>query len=833
MFADVLLPLPLVGAFTYGIPAEMTSSLKVGMRVLVPFGKKKVYTGIVTDIREPFDKNDTTRQPDFVVKELLEQLDTSPILLPEQYRLWQWIAAYYLCSEGEVMKAALPSGLKLESESLVTLQEEEAWEDAELTPGEQNIVEILRTCKSLSIAKIQASTTLKSVVPVLKHLLELGVVMMQEEVRRKFVPKTEMHVRLTSPHFTVAAIEEILRQLNTKRTQNQYHLLETYLLLSSATAAARLENEHLLQEVSKKTLLEKTEVSDAVLKRLTQKGILEIYPYEIARRRQEDAACLPLHSLNEAQQTAYDSIKQVFTQKDICLLHGVTSSGKTEIYIHLIDEMMKQGKQVLYLLPEIALTTQITERLTKVFGNKLGVYHSKFPDAERVEMWQKMLSDSPYRVVLGVRSSIFLPYKDLGLIIVDEEHEATYKQQEPAPRYKAGDVALILASYFKGKVLLGSATPSIDSYYHAMQGNFGLVELTQRYQNIELPSIEVVDIGDLQHRRMMRGAFSPTLLDEMQQALERKEQVILFQNRRGFAPVVECHTCGWVPRCKQCDVSLTYHKERNVLVCHYCGYTEVLPQKCPACEETDLRHKGYGTEKIEEEVQTLFPGVATARLDLDTTKSRTAYERILADFTARKTSILIGTQMVTKGLDFDHVHVVGILNADTIMNYPDFRSYERAYQMMVQVAGRAGRKGEQGKVILQTKMPDNPLIDQIVTGDYKAFYRAQVQERELFHYPPYYRLVYIYIKHKDVRTVDLAAQRLAQLLRQAFGERVLGPDIPAVSRIQTLFIRKMILKIEPGASRPKIKEWLRYTMSLLMQDKQFTSLVCYYDVDPQ
>jgi primosomal protein N' (replication factor Y) len=833
MFADVLLPLPLVGAFTYRVPTVMMDSLAVGMRVLVPFGKKKVYTGIVTDIRESFNKTNSTQQPDFVVKELQEQLDSAPILLPTQYRLWQWMAAYYLCSEGEVMKAALPSGLKLESESLVTLQEDEAWIDVELTPGEQSIVDVLHTHKSLSIAKIQASTTLKCVEPVLKHLLELGVVIMQEEVRRKFVPKTEMHVRLTSACFTVAAIEESLRELDTKRTQNQHRLLEVYLQRSAATAAARLENEHLLQEVSKRSLLDEAKVSDAVLKGLIQKGILEIYPYEVARRRQEDAACMPLHALNEAQQTAYDSIKQVFTQKDICLLHGVTSSGKTEIYIHLIEEMIQQGKQVLYLLPEIALTTQITERLSKVFGNKLGVYHSKFPDAERVEMWKKMLSESPYQVVLGVRSSIFLPYKDLGLIIVDEEHETTYKQQEPAPRYKAGDVALILASYFKGKVLLGSATPSIDSYYHATQGHFGLVELTQRYQNIELPHIEVVDISDLQHRRMMRGAFSPTLLNEMQQALDRKEQVILFQNRRGFAPVVECHSCGWVPRCKQCDVSLTYHKERNVLVCHYCGYTELLPSKCPSCEETDLRHKGYGTEKVEEEIQALFPGVATARLDLDTTKSRTAYERILADFAARKTSILIGTQMVTKGLDFDHVHVVGILNADSMMNYPDFRSYERAYQMMVQVAGRAGRKGERGKVILQTKMPDNPLIGQIVAGDYAAFFRSQAQERELFHYPPYYRLINIYIKHKDMRTVDLAAQRLAQLLRQTFGERVLGPDIPPVSRIQTLFIRKMMLKIEPGASRPKVKEWLRYTLCVLLQDKRFTSLVCYYDVDPQ
>ncbi len=833
MFADVLLPLPLVGSFTYRVPANLEGSLAVGMRVLVPFGKKKVYTGIVTDIREAFDKVDATKQPDFAVKDLLEPLDTHPILLPNQYRLWQWMAAYYLCSEGEVMKAALPSGLKLESESLVTLQEQEAWEGVELTPGEQSIVDLLFECKSLSIAKIQASVDIKNVVPALKHLLELGVVVMQEEVRRKFVPKTEVHVRLTAPYFSIAAMEEACQQLNGKRTQNQLLLLNTYLQLSSATAAARLENEHLLQEVSKKTLLEKAEASDSVLKGLVQKGILETYPYEIARRKGEEAACLPLHALNEAQQTAYESILQIFSQKDICLLHGVTSSGKTEIYIHLIDEMLRQGKQVLYLLPEIALTTQITERLSKVFGNKLGVYHSKFPDAERVEMWQKMLSDSPYRVVLGVRSSIFLPYKDLGLIIVDEEHETTYKQQEPAPRYKAGDVAFILASYFKGKVLLGSATPSIDTYYQATRGNIGLVELTQRYQNIELPDIEVVDIGDLQHRRMMRGAFSPALLNEMQQALDRREQVILFQNRRGFAPVIECHSCGWVPRCKQCDVSLTYHKERNVLVCHYCGYTEVLPPKCPACEETDLRHKGYGTEKIEEEIQTLFPGVATARLDLDTTKSRKAYERILDDFTARKTSILIGTQMVTKGLDFDHVHVVGILNADSMMNYPDFRSYERAYQMMVQVAGRAGRKGERGKVILQTKMPDNPLIGQIVEGDYKSFFRTQVQERELFHYPPYYRLIYIYIKHKDVHTVDLAAQRLAQLLRQTFGGRVLGPDIPPVSRIQTLFIRKMILKIEPGASRPKVKEWLRYTLSLLLQDKRFTSLVCYYDVDPQ
>ena len=587
-----------------------------------------------------------------------------------------------------------------------------------------------------------------------------------------------------------------------------------------------------VKEVSKKELLQRAGVSPSILNGLVEKKIFEIYYHEIGRLNGCGDETFSLNPLNEHQQRAYGEITEVFLEKSVCLLHGVTSSGKTEVYIHLIDEVIRQGKQVLYLLPEIALTTQITERLRRVFGTRLGIYHSKFPDAERVEIWQKQLGDKGYDIILGVRSSVFLPFRNLGLVIVDEEHENTYKQQDPAPRYHARNAAIVLAAMYGAKVLLGTATPSVETWYNATNGKYGLVELKERYQEIRLPEILPVDIKELHRKKRMIGQFSPLLIQYIREALDQKEQVILFQNRRGFAPMIECRTCGGVPKCKNCDVSLTYHKGINQLTCHYCGYTYQLPRSCPACDGVELVNRGFGTEKIEDDIKIAFPEASVARMDLDTTRTRSAYEKIIADFEQGKTDILIGTQMVSKGLDFDHVSVVGILNADTMLNYPDFRSYERAFQLMAQVAGRAGRKNKQGRVILQTKSIDHPIIAQVMANDYEQMVAGQLAERQMFHYPPYYRLVYVYLKNRNEILLEQMADVMAGKLRTVFGARVLGPDKPPVGRIQTLFIKKIIVKIEYNASMGRARELLLQVQREMIEDERFKSLIVYYDVDP-
>ena len=587
-----------------------------------------------------------------------------------------------------------------------------------------------------------------------------------------------------------------------------------------------------LKEVSKKELLQRASASPAVFNGLVEKRVFEVYQREIGRLNRISGQTVELNVLNEHQQRAYDEIVRSFQEKNVCLLHGVTSSGKTEVYIHLIEDALRQGKQVLYLLPEIALTTQITERLKRVFGSRLGIYHSKFPDAERVEIWQKQLTEEGYDIILGVRSSVFLPFRNLGLVIVDEEHENTYKQQDPAPRYHARNAAIVLASMYGAKTLLGTATPSVETWQNATTGKFGWVELKERYKEIQLPEIIPVDIKELHRKKRMTGQFSPLLLQYVREALDNKQQVILFQNRRGFAPMIECRTCGWVPKCKNCDVSLTYHKGINQLTCHYCGYTYQLPRSCPACEGVELMHRGFGTEKIEDDVKLIFPEASVARMDLDTTRTRSAYEKIIADFEQGKTDILIGTQMVSKGLDFDHVSVVGILNADTMLNYPDFRSYERAFQLMAQVAGRAGRKNKRGRVVLQTKSIDHPIIRQVMTNDYEDMVAGQLAERQMFHYPPYYRMVYVYLKNRNETLLDVMAHTMAEKLRALFGNRILGPDKPPVARIQTLFIRKIVVKIEQNAPMSRARELLLRVQREMIEDERFKSLIVYYDVDP-
>ena len=571
----------------------------------------------------------------------------------------------------------------------------------------------------------------------------------------------------------------------------------------------------------------------ATISALVKRGLIETYEQEVGRLNHGgEPHPEQVKPLSLPQQEAFNQIQFSFLQKPVTLLHGVTSSGKTEIYIHLIQQTLDKKQQVLYLLPEIALTVQMMDRLQRVFGNRLGIYHSKYADAERVEIWQKQLSKNPYDVILGARSAVFLPFQRLGLVIIDEEHETSYKQQDPMPRYHARSAAIVLAQSLGAKVLLGTATPCAETWHNAQTGKYGLVTLTERYKGIELPEIQVIDIKDLQHRKMMNGPFSPTLLLKVREALERGEQAILFQNRRGYAPMIECKQCGWVPHCQHCDVSLTFHRNLNQLTCHYCGYTYQVPAECPACGSRELQTRGYGTEKIEDEVRAIFPEARIARMDLDTTRTRQAYERIINDFSAGRTNILIGTQMISKGLDFDRVSVVGILNADTMLNYPDFRAYEHAFMMMSQVSGRAGRKGRRGLVILQTKSPDIPVIHQVVDNNYAAFFRSLLAERREYHYPPFTRLVYVYLKHRSDSLVDTASHEMGSRLRQWFGTRVLGPDRPAVAKVKSLAIRKLLLKIEPGLDLPTVRKYLALAQQQMLQDKRYASLQIYFDVDP-
>lgn len=816
-FVDVILPLPIANTFTYSLPESLEDMVETGCRVVVPFGVKKYYTAIVVKIH-------SSRPEEYEIKDVSEVLDNTPVMLERQFAFWNWVAEYYLCTLGDVYKAALPSGMKLESETVVEYNPDFV-ADEPLPAKEQRILDILSIDTEQCITQLERAGNIKNVLPVVKSLMEKGAIRVKEELKRNYRPKTEIRVRLCENMRDESALRIQFDLLS--RAPKQLALLMKYVEMSGCVQKGKP-----LTEVSKKKLLEVSGVASQVLDSLIKKHIFETYNSEIGRLTTVNIETAPLNKLNDVQQRAFNSIMSSFHQKNICLLHGVTASGKTEVYIHLIEEVIKAGKQALYLLPEIALTTQITERLKKIFGSRLGVYHSKFPDAERVEIWQKQLTDNDYDVILGVRSSVFLPFRRLGLVIVDEEHETSYKQQDPAPRYHARSAAIMLASMYGAKTLLGTATPSLESYYNATHGKYALVEMKERFRQIQLPEIEVVDIKELARKKRMSGHFSPFLLQKMREALEDKEQIILFQNRRGFAPMIECRTCGWVPKCKNCDVSLTYHKGLNQLTCHYCGYTYSVPKSCPACGGVELVNRGFGTEKVEDDIKQIFPDAVVARMDMDTARTRTAYERIIGDFQEGRTDILIGTQMVSKGLDFDRVSVVGILNADTMLNYPDFRSYERAFQLMAQVAGRAGRKNKRGLVVLQTKSPDIPLIRQVVTNDYESLYNEQCAERSLFRYPPFYRLIYVYLKHRKEDILEQAASCMATFLRNGLGDRILGPDRPPVGRIQTLFIKKIVIKVEQQASMSKIRTYLRQVQRAVMEDERFKSLIVYYDVDP-
>jgi primosomal protein N' (replication factor Y) len=818
-YADVILPLPLENSYTYSIPADLEKTVTPGCRVLVHFGKRKYYTGIVLLVHE--------RPPDsaFEIKEICALLDAGPVLRRPQLRFWQWMASYYLCKLGDVYKAAVPSGLKPDSETVVELNESfEA--DTPLRRNEQSLLDAFGIKNRLTVSELEKKTGLRNVISAITSLMARGAVQVSEEIKRGYAPVIQTFVRLAEPYHDELKLHDAFLKL--KRAPKQEALLLLYLDISHAL------NPALARELSKKELLDKSGASSAIADVLIKRGILESYGKETGRLQAPVCRLQPPAPLTDDQKKAHRAIHDVFKSKDVCLLHGVTSSGKTEIYTHLINETLRQGRQVLYLLPEIAVTTQLTERLARSFGDKLLVYHSKFSDNERVEVWNKLLYERTPRLILGVRSSLFLPFSDLGLIIVDEEHENTYKQQDPAPRYHARNAAIMLAVMHGGKTLLGSATPSIDSYYNATTGKYGLVELNARFGDCPTPEIIPVDIKELKRKKIMKKdtLFSPLLVQKMQAALEGGEQSILFQNRRGFAPVMECRECGWVPRCMNCDVSLTYHKYHNRLECHYCGYRETLPAKCPQCGSTELKMMGFGTEKVEEEVATLFPSVKTERLDFDSAKTRNAYERIISDFEKGKTRILTGTQMLSKGLDFANVSVVGILNADSLMNYPDFRAHERAFQLMVQVSGRAGRRDKRGVVILQTSQPEHPIIRMVREFAYKDMVTLQLGERSIFRYPPYYRLIVVVLRSRNESALQEMSALHADTLRTRFGERVLGPVIPPVTRVQTFHVRKILLKIEVAAAIAPVREIIESIHAEMQRYLPFKQLLVHYDADP-
>lgn len=818
-FADVILPLPLSETFTYRIPKGMT--LQVGERVIVPFGAKKYYTALVDHLHD-------NEPSGFEIKEILEQLDYEPILLPFQRKLWHWIAEYYLCAPGDVFKAALPSGMKLESETVVVRQTDILPDDCQKEIRE--IWNVMLHTTEISVSRLQKKVGTRSVLPLVRRMLERGLVTVKEEIRSGYRPRIDTFVTLSPAYRSEQALHQALDLL--KRADKQKQLLLAYLNMSGWIEDVQKPVTTHARPVLRSELLRYAGVVPSILQALVKRGILDLCTDEVGRLNQNEIPLQGASSLSHEQSMALQEIQEAFAEKGICLLHGVTSSGKTEVYIHLIQKYLDKGEQVLFLLPEILLTTQLTERLRRVFGARLGVYHSRISDAERVEIWKKQISMSGYDVVVGVRSSVFLPFRKLGLVIVDEEHEPSYKQQDPAPRYHARNVALVLASYYGAHTLLGTATPSFETYYHARSGKYALVNLHTRYAQVALPEVKIVDTKELARKKLMKGPFSPSLLQAIGEALENKEQVILFQNRRGFAPLVQCKNCDWIPKCVHCDVSLTYHKRMNRLVCHYCGFSSPIPASCPSCGSTVLVQKGFGTEKIEDEIHAYFPTARVARMDLDTTRTRQAYENILMDFERGNTDILIGTQMVSKGLDFDRVRVVGILDADGMLNIPDFRSYERAFQMMAQVAGRAGRRGDQGMVYLQTRTPDSPVVSQVVSHDYLAHYQWQMQERRMFQYPPFCHLIYIYMKHRQEQPVDGLAGELALRLRQVFGERVLGPDAPPVARIQALYVRKIVLKIELSASMTKVRQVLLSTCRQLLSERRYGSVQLYFDVDP-
>ncbi|MBR3831586.1 MAG: primosomal protein N' [Muribaculaceae bacterium] len=818
-YAEVILPLPLNATFTYRIPEDMVQRIKVGQRVIVQFGSKKFYTGIIESIAPIAPEG-------YEVKDIVSILDDFSITKHPQLKLWHWISEYYLCSIGDVYKAAVPAGLKVESETFIELDKDfEEDEENRLSEREVIICQLLDHEGKLSTSDIEKKTGFKNSLNIINHLISIGAVIVSEKLIERYRSKKETYIKLTAEPGDSEGLHKAFDAV--KGAKKQETLLLALIEMSGFT---RKGAETL--EVSRAQLLERTGVTTAIISALAKKGIIEVYKKEINRFQFSGVVTYKLPTLSEAQENALNSITDSFSEHAITLLHGVTSSGKTEIYIHLLSRILQQSKQALFLVPEIALTTQLTHRLQKVFGERVLIYHSRFSDNERVDIWKKLLTEDEPCVVIGARSSLFLPFSNLGIVIVDEEHESSYKQYDPAPRYNARDVAIVLASMHGAKTLLGSATPSIETYYKAKTGKFGFVELLTRYENVTLPQIETVDMTIARKRYLTNGSFAKPTIDAANEALNNKNQIIVFHNRRGFAPMARCKQCAWTPKCEHCDVSLTYHRFQNQLICHYCGASYPLPTICPACKEPAVEILGYGTERIEEEVANLFPEHKILRMDLDTTRNKDNYENIIEDFSNHKADILVGTQMVTKGLDFGGVSLVAVLNADRLINFPDFRSAERAYNMLEQVSGRAGRRNTQGKVIVQTSNPSHPIIDFLKNHDYTGFFNHEIKERKEFNYPPFSRVIYIYLKHRDNNTLSEIATIYASHLRQLFGNRVFGPEEPIISRIQSLYIRKIMLKVETNASMAKVKKILRNTYEQMHQLPRMKGMIVYYDVDP-
>ena len=810
-FVDVILPVPIKKMFTYRITESEFNFVKKGTRLAVPFGKNKIYTGLVfsTHLDPP-----TT----YEAKDIYQILDENPIVTEKQLQHWEWLANYYMCSLGEVFRAAIPSALLLESETNIYLNKN-FHKDLPLSDDEFLILEALEHHSQLSVHQISDILDKKGVMPVINGLLEKSVIYVKEEIFKQYKPKLVKYVRLTNTYADEDELKSLLELLH--RAPKQKDAVLGYFQLSASQNL-----------ITPKLLESEIQISQAVINSLEKKGVFEFFYHQKDRISFTDPVH-PLKSLSQNQTKAYLSIKEKFTHQNINLLHGVTSSGKTEIYVKLIEDILPTNKQVLFLLPEIALTTQIIGRLQNYFGDKISVFHSKYSMNERVEVWSNVLNNkSKAQIIIGARSALFLPFSNLGFIVVDEEHETSYKQFDPAPRYNARDAAIVLGTIHNSKVLLGSATPSIESYHNCQIGKYGLIELHKRFGDVQMPKIELVNIREKTRKKRMTGWFSDRLIEGINNALNQKEQVILFQNRRGFSPIVECKTCGTAPQCPNCDVSLTYHKYRNELRCHYCSYVRAMPNACDACGNSTLDAKGFGTEQIELELQELFPNHKTGRMDLDTTRGKFGYQKIINAFEAREIDILVGTQMLSKGLDFDNVSLVGILNADNLLNFPDFRAYEKAFQLMVQVSGRAGRFKKQGYVLIQTYNPEHQTLQQVIDSNYLEMFNTQLKERRDFHYPPFYRLIKITLKHKDFQKVNTGVQWLGKALQNSFGTNVLGPSTPAISRIRNKYIKNIVIKIPPKQSLDKTKSQILKVRSTFEAVKEFRSIRMIIDVDP-
>ena len=813
LFVEVILPLAIAKNYTYRVPFQLNNEVAIGKRVVVQFGKSKLYTAIVASIGNQAPEK-------YEAKYLIEILDDRPVVSERQLQFWQWLSEYYMCTVGEVMNAALPSALKLASETKVVLNKGFEFDRAALHDKEFMIVEALELQSELTVGDIAKLLGQKTVMPILKLMFEKNVINISEEVSERYKPRKKTFIKLNPIYNDPENLKELFPILE-KRAPKQADALLAYIKL------ARHQ-----KTISKSELVEESGAGDASIKSLIEKEIFIAEEKNVSRLYFDDDEFSSDFLLSDNQQNALGKIKELFAQKDVVLLHGVTSSGKTQIYIRLIEDMINSGRQVLYLLPEIALTTHIIERLRQYFGSSIGVYHSRFNDNERVEVWQKVLNHE-YKVVLGARSSVFLPFDDLGMIIVDEEHETSYKQFDPAPRYNARDAAVYLANTYHSKVLLGSATPSFETYYNARTHKYGLVELLERFGGVELPQTEVVSIAEETKKKTMQSHFTSVLMEDMAKALSNKEQVILFQNRRGYAPLLICRTCAYTPKCINCDVSLTFHKSSGKLHCHYCGYREDAPSICPACGSTHLEYKGFGTEKVEDELTMLLPEARISRMDLDTTRSKNSLQNILNDLEEKRIDILVGTQMVAKGLDFSDITVIGIINADSLLKYPDYRANERSFQMLAQVSGRAGRRGKQGKVVIQTYDPNHRVIKQVIENDYKDLYLTEMEERRSFKYPPFYRIINLDIKHKNADILYNQAEYMATELRKNFGDRVIGPEVPLVSRIRNYYIKSIMLKFEKdGVSINRVKAVIRDIITQFQTTKLSKGSIIQPDVDP-